>query len=141
MSSTAFKSIVDTVHDSIDGYRQAIDKTSDTGLQQTLRGRLAEREQTLATLNAQLERGGSELVTKGTAAGTLHHLWLEITSLFESGNEPAIKRVQEGENYLAGKMREVLDKGVLDAEEAASVRTALNEVTRSQSLSTQAATI
>jgi hypothetical protein len=83
MSTTVFKSLVDTTFDSVEGYRKAGEKAHSPALKSALAERLGKRQQTLATLNAELQRQGDELVTKGTVTGAAHRLWTDITDLFE----------------------------------------------------------
>ena len=128
MNSTAFKSLPDTTFDSVEGYRKAHEKAKSTQLKQTLQQRLDKRLQTLGTLNAQLERQGDELVTKGTATGGLHRLWVDITDLFESGDEAAAERVEEGEDYLKEKFEAALKDDDLEPGERAVVEQCFAEI-------------
>ena len=69
MASSTFKSLTDTTFDSVEGYRQAGEKATDPQLKQALQQRQQQRENTLRQMNAELERQGDELVTKGTVTG------------------------------------------------------------------------
>ncbi len=128
MSTTVFKSLVDTTFDSVEGYRRAAEKAHSPALKSALADRLEKRQQTLATLNAELLRQGEELVTKGTTAGAAHRLWTDITDMFENGDEAAAERVEEGEDYLAGKFREALEHADLDPQERAIVQQCYAEI-------------
>ncbi|MEC7398542.1 MAG: PA2169 family four-helix-bundle protein [Pseudomonadota bacterium] len=128
MTSTAFKSLTDTTFDSVEGYRKAHEKAKSAQLKQALQQRLDKRQQTLGTLNAQLERQGDELVTKGTATGGLHRLWVDITDLFESGDEAAAERVEEGEDYLKEKFEAALKDDDLEPGERAVVEQCFAEI-------------
>lgn len=128
MTSTIFKSLTDTTFDSVEGYRKAHEKAKSTQLKQALQQRLAKRQETLGTLNAQLERQGDELVTKGTATGGLHRLWVDITDLFESGDEAAAERVEEGEDYLKEKFEAALKGDDLEPGERAVVEQCFAEI-------------
>lgn len=128
MTSTIFKSLTDTTFDSVEGYRKAHEKAKSTQLKQALQQRLARRQETLGALNAQLERQGDELVTKGTATGGLHRLWVDITDLFESGDEAAAERVEEGEDYLKEKFEAALKGDDLEPGERAVVEQCFAEI-------------
>lgn len=128
MASTGFKSVVDTVFDSVEGYRKAAEKAHSEELKRALCERRESREKTLATLNAELERNGDELVSKGTVAGAAHRLWTDISDMFENGDEAAAERVEEGEKYLAGKIREVLEDSDLSESERLVLQKCLTEV-------------
>ena len=128
MSTTTFKSLTDTTFDSVSGYRKAIEKASSPQLKQALQERLAKREQTLEQMNAELQRQGEELVTKGSVAGSLHRVWTDITDAFENGDEAAAERVEEGEDYLKDKFDAALKSGNLQPEEQAVVQKCYAEI-------------
>ena len=128
MASTTIKTLTDTTFDSVEGYRKAIDKADSPQLKQALGQRLQQREQTLQKLNAEMQRQGGELVTKGTTAGELHQMWLGITDMFESGDEAAAERVEEGEDYLKGKFKAALDDDDLDTQQRAVIEQCYSEV-------------
>ena len=132
MTSTVFKSLTDTTFDSVEGYRKAQEKAKSAQLKQALQQRLEKRQQTLGVLNAQLERQGDELVTKGTATGGLHRLWVDITDLFENGDEAAAERVEEGEDYIKDKFEKALEGDDLEADERAIVQQCLAEISEGE---------
>ena len=128
MSSTVFKSLTDTTFDSVEGYRQAAEKADSPQLKQALQSRCEARGQTLRQMNAELERQGDELVTKGTVTGEAHQMWQSISSLFENDDEAASERVEEGEDYIKGKFQEALDSDQLEAQERAIVQQCYAEI-------------
>lgn len=127
-NSTALETLIDTTYNSIEGYRKASENAKTPELKRILAEQATKREHTLSALNAELTRIGGELVTKGTAAGGLHRIWLEITNLFESGDKAAAQRVEEGEDYLAGKFEEALERADLDPTTRTVIQTALAEI-------------
>ena len=132
MASTVFKSLTDTTFDSVEGYRQAADKADSPQLKQALTQRLQQREQTLAQMNAELERQGDQLTTKGTLTGEAHQLWQSITSAFESNDEAAAERVEEGEDYIKDKFEKALEGDDLEAGERAIVQQCLAEISEGE---------
>ena len=128
MSSTVFKSLTDTTYDSVEGYRQAGEKADSPQLKQALQQRCQSREQTLQQMNAELQRQGDELVTKGTMTGEAHQMWQSITSAFENDDEAAAERVEEGEDYIKGKFEQALESDQLEAQERAIVQQAYAEI-------------
>ena len=128
MSSTVFKSLTDTTFDSVEGYRQAGEKADSPQLKQALQQRCQSREQTLQQMNAELQRQGDELVTKGTMTGEAHQMWQSITSAFENDDEAAAERVEEGEDYIKGKFEQALESDQLEAQERAVVQQAYAEI-------------
>ena len=128
MSSTTFKSLTDTTFDSVEGYRKAAEKADSPQLKQALNQRLQQREQTLRQMNAELERQGDELVTKGTMAGEAHQMFASVSDMFESGDEAAAERVEEGEDYIKNKFQEAIESNQLEAQERAVVERCYNEI-------------
>ncbi len=128
MTSTVFKSLTDTTFDSVEGYRQAAEKADSPQLKQALQQRCQHREQTLQQMNAELQRQGDELVTKGTMAGEAHQMWASITSAFENNDEAAAERVEEGEDYIKGKFKAALDDTQMEAQERAIVQQCYAEI-------------
>jgi uncharacterized protein (TIGR02284 family) len=128
MSTSAFKSLTDTTFDSVEGYRKAADKADSPQLKQALQQRCEQREQTLQQMNAELQRQGAELVTEGTLAGEAHQVWQSITSAFESDDEAAAERVEEGEDYLRGKFEAALESDQLEAQERAIVQQGYDDI-------------
>lgn len=133
-NTTALETLIDTVYDSVEGYRRAAETATSPELKRVLTEQAAKRQSTLDSLNAELTRLGGDLVTKGTATGGLHRLWLDITNLFESGDKAAAQRVEEGEDYLADKFEEVLKRADLDATTRTAVQRALSEVREGERL-------
>lgn len=130
MNSTtvALETLIDTTYDSVEGYRKASETAKSPDLKRILSEQAAKRQKTLDALNTELTRLGGNVVTKGTATGGLHRLWMDLTSLFESGNEAAVERVEEGEDYLANKFEDALKATDLDPTTRSVVQTALNEI-------------
>jgi len=128
MATTTFKSLTDTTYDSLEGYRKAAEKADHPQLKQALQQRAQMREQTLQQMNAELESQGDELVTKGTMTGEAHQMWADITGLFESNDEAAAERVEEGEDYIKGKFESALEDENLQAGERQVVQQCFNEI-------------
>ena len=79
-------------------------------------------------MNAELERQGDELVTKGTMTGEAHQMWQSISTAFESNDEAAAERVEEGEDYIKGKFEKALNSDQLEAQERAVVQQCYAEI-------------
>ncbi len=131
------ETLIDTTFDSVEGYRKAADIATTPQLKSILNSQAAKRQTTLDTLTAELTRLGGDLITKGTATGELHQLWLKLTAMFESGDEAAVERVEEGEEYLAGKFEKALETDSFDAATASVVRAALAQIREGKRLADQ----
>ena len=131
---TILKTLTDTTFDSVEGYRRAADKAQSPQIKSTLMQQADKRQQLVDQMNAELERRGEELVTKGTTAGKLHQFWVEATNLFESGDEAAVERVEEGEDYLAKKFEEALEMDNLDPQERSLIEIGYAQVKEGERL-------
>lgn len=131
---TTIETLIDSTYDSIEGYRMAAEKADSSDLKRILLEQADKRTHTLNALNAELTRLGGELITKGTATGGLHRLWVNITSLFESGDETAVERTEEGEDYLAKKFEEALQHTDLDPATRTVIQSAHAEIKEGERL-------
>lgn len=128
ITTTMLETLIDTTYDSVEGYRKASETAKSPELKRILSEQAARRQTTLDALNAELTRLGGNLVTKGTATGGLHRLWMDITNLFENADKAAVERVEEGEDYLAEKFEEALKATDLDPTTRSVIQTALSEI-------------
>jgi len=126
--SDTHKALTETTYDSVEGYRRAAEKADSPALKTALNQRREKREKTLGTLNAELTRQGADAVSSGTAQGAAHRMWVDITDMFERGDEAAAERVEEGEDHLAGEFKNALDGQDLDPAEREIVQTCYNEI-------------
>lgn len=131
-ANSVLKTLTDTAFDSVEGYRQAAEKANNPQLKMALERRRAEREKTVSKLNAEIERQGGELVTKGTVTGAAHRTWMNIADAFESGDEAAAERVEEGEDYLKGKFQSALDDDDLDPQSRSVVQQCYAEISEGE---------
>ena len=132
--ATILKTLTDTTFDSVEGYKRAAEKANSPQLKQVLNEQATKREALVTKMNAELERRGEELVTKGTTAGKMHQLWVEASNLFENGDEAATERVEEGEDYLAKKFEEALEMDNLDPQERVLIEAGYAEVKEGERL-------
>ncbi len=131
-ANNVLKTLTDTAFDSVEGYRKAAEKADSPRLQQALNRRREQREQTVAKLNAEIQRQGGELVTKGTLTGSAHQTWMSIADAFENGDEAAAERVEEGEDYLKGKFESALDDDDLDPQSRSVVQQCYAEISEGE---------
>lgn len=131
-ANSVLKTLTDTAFDSVEGYRQAAEKANNPQLKQALERRRVEREKTVSKLNAEIERQGGELVTKGTMTGAAHRTWMSIADAFESGDEAAAERVEEGEDYLKGKFESALEDDDLDPQSRTVIQQCYAEISEGE---------
>jgi uncharacterized protein (TIGR02284 family) len=133
-NNSTIKSLAEITFDSIEGYRKAADKAVALDLKRVLTDQANKRQTTLDRLNDELARLGEDRVTSGSAAGGLHRMWVEITALFENGDEAAAHRVEEGEDHLAEKFDAALKRDDLDPTTRNVIETAYREVREGERL-------
>ena len=128
------KSLAETTFDSIEGYHKAADKAVALDLKRVLAAQANKRQTTLDRLNDELARLGEDRITSGSAAGGVHRMWIEITALFENGDEAAAQRVEEGEDHLADKFDAALKRDDLDPTTRTVIETAYRDVREGERL-------
>lgn len=131
-ANSVLKTLTDTAFDSVEGHRKAADKADSPRLKKALNRRREQREQTVAQLNAEIQRQGGELVTKGTLTGSAHQAWMSIADAFENGDEAAAERVEEGEDYLKGKFQSALEDDDLDPQSRSVVQQCYAEISEGE---------
>ena len=132
----ALKSLADTTYDSVKGYRMASEKAESPQLKQALAQCAQQREQTLGQLNAELTRQNCE-PADGTVLGSAHQMFASVAGAFENGDENAVERVDEGEDYLAKKFQAALDDDDLDPQGRQVVQTAYRDIQAGERMSDQ----
>ncbi|MBV7259701.1 PA2169 family four-helix-bundle protein [Erythrobacter crassostreae] len=129
------KSLTQTTFDSVEGYRKAAEHSDSRALTTALEQRADMRAQTLAKLNNGLQMHGEKPIVSVSMTGSVHQTFLKITEAISGGDKAAVERVDEGEEYIAEKFRDVLtDEDVADMD--LSVRTliqdAYNEISKGE---------
>ncbi|UAB79188.1 PA2169 family four-helix-bundle protein [Erythrobacter sp. SCSIO 43205] len=130
------KSLTQTTYDSVEGYRLAHEKTDNRALRNAFERRMDQRRQTLEMLNNALAKNGETPITTTSVAGDTHQTFLTIVDSLTDGDDAAIKRVDEGEEYLAGKFREAMERDDLDASARMVIEKASQDVLAGDRFST-----
>ncbi|AWW74379.1 hypothetical protein CD351_08065 [Erythrobacter sp. KY5] len=132
---STLKSLTQTTFDSVEGYRKAVDKADSPALKDALNRRLTSREQTLSKLNSALESNGEERITSSSMTASTHQTFMSIADSFENGNEAAVERVEEGEDYIAGQFRDALEDDDLDASFRSLIQQTYQEISEGERFS------
>jgi len=103
------KDLTQTTRDSVDGYRKAAEKAESPALKSALERRRDSRAQTLSSLNRALIDNGEEAVTSESMSRQAHELFTSITDAFSQGDSAVVERIEEGEDYIAGKFKDALE--------------------------------
>lgn len=128
------QTLTDTAIDSALGYETAADRASNPALKQTLQDQARRRRETIAMLNREIVRLGGEERSSGSTAGSIHRAFTSLADAFGDSNENAAERVEEGEDYIAGKFREALDHSDLSPEARSVIQQACVEICEGERL-------
>jgi uncharacterized protein (TIGR02284 family) len=131
------ETLADTTIDSALGYRKAADQATNANLSQTLRQKGDERFQMANKLNAEIGRLGGKPREDGSFSGSAHRAWTDLTTAFGDKNESAVERVEEGEDYIAGKFSAALDDGDFDAQSRQVVQECCNQIQADEAFADQ----
>ena len=126
------QSLTQTTFDSVEGYKVAMEKAESPALTSALDRRLNSRQETLARLNTALERQGENRITSKSMSADAHQMFTSISDAFSDGDEAAAKRVEEGEDYIAGKFKNALDDKELDMESRNLLQGAYQEIAQGE---------
>jgi uncharacterized protein (TIGR02284 family) len=134
-SIDTLKDLTQTTYDSIEGYRKAIEKAESPALKSALENRLNSRQSTLSKLNDTLVSNGGERIESSSMTASAHQTFLNIADSFENGNEAAVERVEEGEDYIAGQFRNALEDNDMTPEFRSVVQQAYQEISAGERFS------
>ncbi len=123
-----FKTLTQYTFDSVEGYRNAMEKADSPTLRSALERRLSSRQQTFSKMNTALTNLGEEPISSASTVGSGHQVWLKVVSAFENNDEAAAEHVETGEDYLVDQFRDALKDNEFDAALRPIVEDAYNEI-------------
>ena len=101
--------------DSFKGYKAAIDEADDSfALKQEFKDRAERRSVYIAEIQDYVRSLGGEPAVEGTARGAVHRGWVNFANIFRDDEEGAVSSVQNGENYLAESIEDVIEDDDVD---------------------------
>jgi|GEM_PF-294097 len=102
--------------DSFKGYKEAIDQSDDSfALKQEFADRAERRSVYIAEIQDYVRSIGGTPEVEGTARGAVHRGFVKFSNLFRDDEEGAVSSVENGENYLAESIEDVLEDDDIDA--------------------------
>ena len=122
------KNLTQTTYDSVEGYRVAAEKADSPALKQAFSRRSGERAEILNKMNNALQANGEQPITAVSTQGKAHQFFLTITDALSDSNEAAVKRVEEGEDYLVEQFSEALKRDDLERETRLLIETAFRDI-------------
>lgn len=127
-NTSTLRDLTQTVYDSVDGYRNAMEKADSPVLRNAFENRLTTRQQTLTKLNTALTNNGEQPIASASTIGAGHQVWLKIVSAFENNDEAAVEHVETGEDYLVDQFEKALKDNDIDVAQRRIIEDAYNEV-------------
>ena len=132
---TTLQTLTDTTIDSAIGYEKAAEHAKSTTLKETLQKQATRRRKLVDDLNNEIVRLGGEPRDAKSFSGSVHHVWTNISTMFEDADEAATERVEEGEDYIEKKFRTALDSETFEPETHKLLQRAHGEIAEGERLS------
>jgi len=97
---SALEALTSTLTDSIDGYEEAAEVSSNSGISSFLREKARERRGVTSEFRGRIAALGGNSDVGGSASAALHRRFLDLRSMFQNDTTAAIAEVERGEGYL-----------------------------------------
>ena len=128
---TTLNTLLATLTDSINGYRESAENIEDGNLKQLFLDFAEERSRVAEDLRAEVRRLGADPNDDGSFLGKSHQAFLDLKSAVTGRDDKAIiNEVERGEDYLKEKFEAVLDSDKLAGETRSMVERAYDSVRR-----------
>ena len=105
----AVNSLIETVLDSAEGYKDAAQEAANPSLKHMFEERALRRRQMTADLKAQVRDLGGEPADDGTILAAAHRVFLNLKHRMTGSDESVVAEVEAGEDYLKGKFEDALE--------------------------------
>lgn len=106
----ALNDVTQTMIDSYKGYEKCLEIADDSSaLTNSFRERATRRSQLINDFQAEVRSLGGEPETDGSALGAAHRGWANVTSAFQDDRKAAVEAIDDGEDFLAGKIENQLE--------------------------------
>ncbi|MDP9422553.1 MAG: PA2169 family four-helix-bundle protein [Pseudomonadota bacterium] len=128
---TALNTLLATLTDSINGYRDSAENTENSRFKQLFLDSAEERSRVAEDLRAEVRRLGGDPNDDGSFAGKTHQVFLDLKAAITGRDDKAIiNEVERGEDYLKEKFEAALQSDKLAGESRAVVERAFTSVRR-----------
>jgi uncharacterized protein (TIGR02284 family) len=114
-SISILNDVLETLVDSRDGYTKAAEVAKRDIFKQFFTRRAAARNSMIIKAQAEIRDLGGEPVDEGTVLAKAHRMFLTISSALQDNDEAAVEAVDDGENYLRGKVNDAIASDELAA--------------------------
>jgi uncharacterized protein (TIGR02284 family) len=128
---TTLNTLLATLTDSVNGYRESAEKIESGDLKQLFLDFGEERSRVAEDLRAEVRRLGGDPNDDGSILGKSHQAFLDLKSAVTGRDDKAIiNEVDRGEDYLKEKFEAVLESDKLSGESRSIVERAFESVRR-----------
>ena len=126
---TTLNTLITTLIDSVNGYRDAAANIESARFQELFRTNADERSRVVEDLRAEVRRLGGNPEDDASFLGQAHQRFLDLKAAVTGRDEKAIiNEVERGEDYLKEKFETALNGDTLSGESRAAVETAYQSV-------------
>jgi uncharacterized protein (TIGR02284 family) len=128
---TTLNTLLATLTDSINGYRDAAENTQNSRFKQLFLDSAEERSRVAEDLRAEVRRLGGDPNDDGSFAGKTHQVFLDLKAAITGRDDKAIiNEVERGEDYLKEKFEAALESDKLAGETRGVVERTFTSVRR-----------
>jgi uncharacterized protein (TIGR02284 family) len=96
----ALEALTSTLTDSINGYEEAAEVASNSGISAFFREKAQERRAVVSEFRNRIGALGGDRDVRGSVTAALHRRFLDLRSMFQNDTKAAIAEVKRGEGYL-----------------------------------------
>jgi uncharacterized protein (TIGR02284 family) len=126
--TTVLNTLIATLIDSVKGYRESAEATSNQRLAERFNARASERQAAVARLQSVVAALGGNPEDDGSLLGSAHHAFINLKQAVTGADDQAIlNEVDRGEDYL----KEKFETALANADLSSSARQAVQEAWQS----------
>lgn len=113
-NTTALQAVLNYIADSREGYQKAAETVERASFKRIFTARAQERTNMAARIEGTLRARGEDISDdEGTTMGAFHRSLMSVASLMQSDEKAAIETIDDGEQRLREKVRDVIENGDL----------------------------
>ena len=102
-------SLLATVVDSIDGFKQATDASDTARFNAVFNEVAADRRGIANDIESQIRSQGGTPEEEGTLLGSAHRVLIKLRDMVSSGDVAVVDEAERGEDYIKGKFRKAAE--------------------------------
>ena len=127
-NTTALQTILRYITDSRDGYQKAAETVERPAFKRVFEARARERGVIASRIANTLRVRGQESDQDGSTLGAFHRNMMAVVSLVQSDEKAALETLDDGEERLRDKIRDVIENGDLTTSDRAMLMSVEREL-------------